>query len=57
MKKQKSRRKKKIKDKGKHRCSRKLRKNQALDSRVSQGLWSEPVGPFIFGIRNRASFD
>jgi hypothetical protein len=37
-------------------CSWKLRKNQTLDSRASQGLWSEPVGPFIFGIRNCTSF-
>jgi hypothetical protein len=26
-----------------------MRKSQVLDSRVIQGLWSEPIGPFIFG--------
>jgi hypothetical protein len=26
-----------------------MRKSQVLDSRASQGLWSEPVGPFVFG--------
>jgi hypothetical protein len=35
------------KERNKH--SQKPWKSQGLDSRVSQGLWSEPVGPFIFG--------
>jgi hypothetical protein len=41
-------------DKGKQQALQRSWKNQGLDSRMSQGLWSEPVGPFIFLIRSCA---
>jgi hypothetical protein len=44
-----------MKEKWRHRTkesnrqSQKMRKSQGLDSRASQGLWLDHVGPFVFG--------